>query len=174
MELPRYLQWLICKGDDTKKILKVWWIWMVGAFTFLVGLYFVNIHLDLKKKLPLGTWKWAWSDFCGTCILLSISTANLRQVDFCSLYWCKVNLTSAHDEYTEEEDEEEEEDEDGDYYYADEHDPDTQAALDVEFYTWYFSTHGLSRPSSPDPDNKDRSVMTGGRGEGEEREWHKK
>ncbi|KAK7495478.1 hypothetical protein BaRGS_00013176, partial [Batillaria attramentaria] len=32
----------------------------------------------------------------------------------------------------------------------------TQAALDVEFPTWYYSTHGLSRPSSPEPDDKER------------------
>ena len=38
----------------------------------------------------------------------------------------------------------------------DEYDDETQAVLDVEFPTWYFSTHGLSRPSSPLEVNIDR------------------
>jgi hypothetical protein len=38
----------------------------------------------------------------------------------------------------------------------DEHDHHTQAVLDVEFPPWYYSTHGLSRPASPFPVNKER------------------
>lgn len=37
-----------------------------------------------------------------------------------------------------------------------EHDPQTLAVLKVVFPTWYYSTHGLSRPSSPEPENKER------------------
>ncbi|XP_076448252.1 dynein axonemal heavy chain 3-like [Babylonia areolata] len=66
---------------------------------------------------------------------------------------------SADEEDMEEDEEyqdEEEEEEDVEYYYADEHDPETEAALDVVFPTWYYSTHGLSRPSSPEPHNIER------------------
>ena len=38
------------------------------------------------------------------------------------------------------------------------YDKATQDVLDVEFPTWYFSTHGLSRPSTPVEEDKQRSV----------------
>ncbi|PVD24893.1 hypothetical protein C0Q70_15383 [Pomacea canaliculata] len=46
---------------------------------------------------------------------------------------------------------------DGDVYHnGDEHDEETRQVLHVQFPPWYFSTHGLSRPTSPDPENKER------------------
>ena len=39
------------------------------------------------------------------------------------------------------------------------HDIATQDVLDVEFPTWYFSTHGLSRPSTPVEEDQQRSVI---------------
>ena len=38
------------------------------------------------------------------------------------------------------------------------YDKATQDVLDVEFPTWYYSTHGLSRPSTPVEEDKQRSV----------------
>lgn len=36
------------------------------------------------------------------------------------------------------------------------HDWQTQECLDVVFYPWYHSTHGLSRPATPHADHIDR------------------
>ena len=38
------------------------------------------------------------------------------------------------------------------------HDKATQDVLNVEFPTWYFSTHGLSRPSTPVEEDQERYV----------------
>ncbi|KAH9505437.1 hypothetical protein Btru_057282 [Bulinus truncatus] len=39
------------------------------------------------------------------------------------------------------------------------HDKQTQECLDIEFPPWYFSTHGLSRPSSPTAEEKERYFL---------------
>ena len=76
------------------------------------------------------------------------------QLDTSALFLCSADHDSMEEDDDYDEDREDEDDED--YYYTDEHDPKTQAALDVEFPTWYYSTHGLSRPSSPLPEDKER------------------
>lgn len=50
-------------------------------------------------------------------------------------------------------DNEEEEEIDG---YCEEYDSDTKEVLKVEFPPFYFSTHGLSRPSTPVEDDIER------------------
>lgn len=40
--------------------------------------------------------------------------------------------------------------------YCEEYDKDTKDVLNVEFPPWYFSTHGLSRPSTPVEADKKR------------------
>ena len=40
------------------------------------------------------------------------------------------------------------------------YDQATQEVLDVEFPTWYYSTHGLSRPSTPVEEDQQRSVQS--------------
>ncbi|KAK3779700.1 hypothetical protein RRG08_013655 [Elysia crispata] len=36
------------------------------------------------------------------------------------------------------------------------HSPETLACLEITYPPWYFSTHGLSRPATPEPENKER------------------
>ena len=43
--------------------------------------------------------------------------------------------------------------------YCEEYDPECIAALQVKFPPFYFSTHGLSRPSTPVEDDKERWVF---------------
>lgn len=42
--------------------------------------------------------------------------------------------------------------------YCDEYDAETKDALNVEFPPFYFSTHGLSRPSTPHENDTHRCV----------------